>query len=627
MGEGLASPVRNEEGRPWRTLINSRRFAWFHFACAAMAGWIWYLSDGRAGPWPLVLAGLPWLARLFSGQFPLPRTRFDPLVFGFLVSALVGAWAGYDQTLAWEKFWLVVGGIVLYYALSGQRSANIWPILTGFALFGGLLGLYFMLTNDWIAVPAKVESLNRIGLGLMEARPAALNNLHRLHPNVAGGILAMLFPFALAVAVRGITKARAHIIILAVLSLGMMFIGLAFTTSRGAWIALVGGLLAWLMWLAAGRVAGSISLTRRKTLGLGLLLALGTFLSVTLTSPGGLIGTLERLPGPSSVGNRLSIVQDAIDLAGDFPLIGSGLASFEGIYSQYIQDIPYYILYHSHDLFLDVTIEQGVVGILMLLAIILASFWWLSDPHLSAYRHSAQGFSLLCGATFATWVVLCLHGLVDDPLYGSRGALLLWLPAGLTAFLFPRRMGWLEYARKITMPALVAVAVLAILTAFILVSYRRPILSAWQSNLGALEMNRVELAGFPSGRWSDGHESTSLDSARRYFERALLYNRDNRTAWHRLGLIAMLERDYDTASDALYNAYLLDTDHRGIRKNLAYAYIWAGHPEQALMLFPDAAEAYTELEVYRGWWLEQGQPIFSARAEDALRLLNERPAP
>ena len=258
MGEGLASPVRNEEGRPWRTLINSRRFAWFHFACAAMAGWIWYLSDGRAGPWPLVLAGLPWLARLFSGQFPLPRTRFDPLVFGFLVSALVSAWAGYDQTLAWEKFWLVVGGIVLYYALSGQRSANIWPILTGFALFGGLLGLDFMLTNDWIAVPAKVESLNRIGLGLMEARPAALNNLHRLHPNVAGGILAMLFPFALAVAVRGITKARAHIIILAVLSLGMMFIGLAFTTSRGAWIALAGGLLAWLMWLAAVATAARV---------------------------------------------------------------------------------------------------------------------------------------------------------------------------------------------------------------------------------------------------------------------------------------------------------------------------------------------------------------------------------
>lgn len=627
MNEGVAATVETEERRPWRTLVNSRRFAWFHLGCAGVAGAIWYLTDGRAGPWPLFLVGLPWLARLASGHFPLPQTRYDPLMLGFLATAVVGAWAGYNEALAWEKFWLIIGGMVLFYALAGQRSANLWPIMTGLALFGGTLGLYFMLTHDYVAIPAKIDSLNRIGLRMMESRPAPLNGLHRLHPNVAGGIMAMMIPFALAVAIRGVKKSRPLMIVTAVSSIVVMGIALAFTTSRGAWLALAGGLMAWLLWGGAGRVAGSIYLTRRKTLVVGLLLCIGSALSVMLIVPGGVLGLLARLPGPASAGDRLLLSRDAIDLAGDFWLAGGGLASFEGLYSQYIQVIPYYVLYHSHNLFLNVIIEQGIFGIILLAAIFTLSFWWLADPSQSAYRHSVHGFSLLCGATFAVLVVVCLHGLVDDPLYGSRGVLLLWLPAGLTAFLFPKRKDWVDFLREAQSPALVTFGILSVLVAALLVFYRQPILSAWQSNLGAIEMSRAELANFPSGEWSDGDEVPALASAQARFERAILFDRNNRTAWHRLGLIAMLERDYATAKDALYNAYLLDNGHRGIRKNLAYAYVWTGHPERALPLLLNIPEAYQELATYRGWWIGQGYPLFSQRAEEALILLNENISP
>lgn len=627
MSEGVAAPAENGESRPWRTLVHSRWFAWFHLACAGAAGASWYLSDGRAGPWPLLLAGLPWMTRLVSGHSPLPRTRYDPLILGFLLSAIIGAWAGYDRALAWEKFWLIVGGITLFYALAGQRTVNLWPILMGMALFGSLLGLYFMLTHDWISIPAKIETLNRIGLQLMESRPAAFGRLHRLHPNVAGGIMAMMSPFGLAIILRGIKKRRLLLIIFGIIALGMMLVGLAFTTSRGAWIALMGGLLAWLLWVGAGRVADSLYLTRRKTMGLGLLLVIGFALSMMLIVPSGLNELLDRLPGPPSAGSRLDIVRDSADLVGDFWLIGSGLASFEGIYSQYIQIIPYYVLYHSHNFYLDVTIEQGFVGLVLLVSTIFVSFWWLSDPYRSDYRRSTRGYSLFCGATFAALVIMCLHGLVDDPLYGSRGVLLLWLPVGLTAFLFPERKGWIKRAREVEISTLITFGILAILAAALLMIYRLPILSVWESNMGAVEMSRVELAGFPSGEWSDGQELPDLVSARHHFELALLFDRDNRTAWYRLGLIAMLGRDYEAAADALYNAHLLDGDHRGIRKNLAYAYVWAGYPERALPLLRDIPEADQELATYRGWWIEQGYPLFSDRAVDTLRLLNEHPVP
>lgn len=624
MTEGIATPAEKTPERPWRTLINSRRFGWFTLGCALFSGAVWYLSDGRAGPWPLLIAGLPWVARLISGQFPLPRTRFDPLMLGFLVSALVGLWASYDQSLAAGKFWLIVGGIVLFYAVAGQRAANLWPLLTCVAFFGGMVSLYFMLTHDWTSIPAKIEVVNQMGLELMSIRPAAFNRLHSLHPNVAGGIIAMLIPFSVVAGIRSFRRGRYFIGSMVVVGLAIMAAGLLFTTSRGAWVALVGGLVMWLLWIGAERNADSLFLTQRKTLGLGILLLVGSGLSVVFVAEGGLIGLFNRLPGPTSAESRLGISRDALDLVEDFWVTGGGLGSFDGLYSQYIQVIPFHAVIHSHNLFLNVTIEQGLTGILLLVSMLALSYWWLSDPRRSRRRRSIHGFSLAAGATYATLAILCLHGLVDDSLYGSRGVLLLWLPVAITAMLFPRRVGWLDSLRSIELPVLVGFGVIAVAVATILLLYRIPIISAWQANLGAVEMARVELRDYPSGEWSDGSEVVALSSAKARFDRALMFDQDNRTAWHRLGLIAMLKRDYETAEDSLYKAYLIDPGHRGLRKTLAYSYIWSGNIDRAIPLLMQIPEAPSELANYQGWWSQQGEQELSQRAEDARLLLIER---
>lgn len=623
MNESAATSVERAQGRPWRTYVNSRRFAWFHLGCASVAGAIWYLSDGRAGPWPLAIAGLPLMARVASGHFPTPRTRFDPLLLLFLISAAIGVWAGHDPVTAWAKFWLILGSFFVFYAVAGQRAANLWPLLAGISFFGAATGLYFLLTHDWTEIPAKLDALNRAGLALMSVRPTALNNLHRLHPNVAGGIVAMLFPIALAVGLRSIVKRRYLVLMTSIGSVGIMLLALALTTSRGAWLALLGGLIGWSMWIGAGRLANSLYLSRRKTLGLAGSLLVGIFLSVLLLSPGGLIGFLDRLPGPTSAGSRWQLAGDALDLAGDFWPTGAGLGSFDGLYSQYIQVIPFHAVVHSHNLFLNVTIEQGILGLLALAMALILSFWWLADPQKSGYRRSIHGFSPAAGATFAALIVMCLHGLVDDPLYGSRGVLLLGLPLGLTAMLFPLRKTWRESMRSADIPAVIGMGIVAVLAALLLLLYRSPILSAWNSALGSIAMARVDLVDYPSGRWSDGQEVSSLSTAQSLFERALLFDRYNRTAWHRLGLIDMLERDYEASADALYNAYLLDRNHRGVRKALAYSYVWTGDLERALPFLLTMPEAEQELAAYGGWWVEQGFPIHARQAEDARSLLVE----
>lgn len=613
-------------GHTWQSFIDSRRYAWLILFCALAAASLWYVSAGRLGGWPLLIALPPWGLRLAAGRFPVKQTRFDPLLWLFLISAAVSAWVSYNQPAAWDKFWLIVGATILFYALAGQRAPNLWTIFMGLAVFGGAIAVYFLATHDWNAIPAKIEMLNRIGLRWMEWRPAVFDGLHSLHPNVAGGLIAMLFPFSLAGVMRAARKGQGRMLAVAGLSGFFMAVGLIFSTSRGAWLALAGGLVIWAIWSGSGRVAEVFYLSRRKAFGVEMLLFMGVGVTLMLLTSGGLLATLDRLPGPASAGSRLEISQDALDLAGDFWITGGGLGAFDGLYSQYIRVIPYHYLIHSHNLFLNVAVEQGVIGLTALVAMLGLAAWWLIAPRQSGYRRTVPGFRTANGAVLATLVVTGMHGLVDDPLYGSRAVLLLWLPLGLTAFLFPLRVNWIQMVRTMSRPALVAGGVVILLAAALLVVFGKPIAAAWQSNLGALEMARIELRGYPTGTWSDGREAVELASAGARFERALALNPNNRTALHRLGLIAMLERDYGSASDYLYSAYLLDRGHRGIRKSLMYSTIWSGHISQALPLMAGFPETQAELGVYQWWWNQMGYPEFSRAAEEARIQLEASPA-
>ena len=56
-------------------------------------------------------------------------------------------------------------------------------------------------------------------------------------------------------------------------------------------------------------------------------------------------------------------------------------------------------------------------------------FWLLSDPAARpAGRPPFAACPWLCGALFSSLAVLCLHGVVEDPLYGSRALLMLLAP-------------------------------------------------------------------------------------------------------------------------------------------------------------------------------------------------------
>ena len=143
----------------------------------------------------------------------------------------------------------------------------------------------------------------------------------------------------------------------------------------------------------------------------------------------------------------------------------------------------------------------------------------------------------------------------------------------------------------------------------------------WAANRGALVMARVELQGWPAGQWDDGRNAAELVPAALLFQQAVAIDAGNRTAQHRLGLIALLRQDFDTAVARLEIANQLDPRHRGIIKALGYSYVWQGNLEKAAVFLDDIPESPQEMDAYIHWWGVQQQPELASRAEQMADIL------
>ena len=182
-----------------RQTIGSRWFALTDLILVMLCGVIWYFWP-QVGGWLVIIAIIPWFARMVVGLPPIKFTKFDRLFLIFIITAIVAIWATYDPNSGWAKFWLIIGSILLYYALAGQPRANLWAVVGLMTLTGAGVALYFLLAHDWLSQPVDIRVIHRAGIWWMNARPLAINRA--IHPNIAGGLIAMFLPFCVALGMR-----------------------------------------------------------------------------------------------------------------------------------------------------------------------------------------------------------------------------------------------------------------------------------------------------------------------------------------------------------------------------------------------------------------------------------------
>ena len=580
-----------------QTLIADRRFAavglLLVLVCGAVALW-----EPALGFWCVAAALLPVLALVFLGKAPAARSGYELLLGGFLLTCIVAWLVAYDPAAAREKMIALFLAVLLFHAVAAQPEENLAWVTVTFAGLGLLVAAYFFLTHDFVEATKNFPVLRQAGGWLMRVRPTV--DWAPIPSGQVAGLVA-LGVLGLVGAWSGWRSRWQQA--LALIALGMAAVTVVLTTSASVWVALAG---------AAGACLAALVLDRFFTKARALLPVL-LVLYLLVVSVALYIEAPAASANPNSFGqnNRVEVFVRSLDFLREYPFTGGGLASFAGQYSRYILNIPYFYFSTSYNLFLDVAIEQGLLAGLIVLAVYLSALWRVARVPLVGWGSY--------GALFVLVFVL-IHSLMQDYLYTGPGAMALFFPVGL-AWLLAR-------PAALPRPALWQAGTLFVLTLGVLglISVQGGLRSAWYSNMGAVQLARVELDGFPNTGWPGLAIVPKLRSATSSLQTSLELNADNLTANYRLGLIHILSRDFPAAETALSHAYNLAPHHRGVIKSYGYALLWQGKLDEAYRLLGPLPEIPNELDAYYSWWQEQGRPELADLAYALRQKLDEAPA-
>lgn len=568
----------------------------------------------QLGGWPLLIGVIPWILRIVQRVPVYRRTSFDIPLAIFILTAGVGVWAAYQPQNAWIKFWLLGSAVLLYSAIIRLRKEDLWGLAGFLSLFGIAIALVFLFGWNWEAHPSKVPALNQFMLSWMKIRPNLLNGMTNPNEDDVSGIVGLTLPFMLAYVWRIWRTKSAFLKIVSIPAVGLMLFVLIIATSRGAWLAAAATLGSLGLWFVLKAIFKGKSLHVRAWFVAILVLVGVLSLSVLIQNPGLVIQATNLLPGPAQMESRLELTRNTIELIGDYPFTGGGLAGFPGHYSRYILGTPFYFIGNSHNLFLDSAIEQGILGALALIWIFLGSLWAVLSP-----QADRSGLDLKYAA-MASLLFLIYFGLPENILSTVQSIpLLLIVPGIIVSMTHAPEKGPAAGFNRWKVPALAGTGLILILTILLI----RPLQAAWFANLGAVKMARVELASFPSGKWEQSTQIDGMDEAVSLFERSIELNPPNRTANYRLGLLSLQQRDFSNSTKYLETAIQSGPGYYGIRKSLGLSYAWEGKLDSALTLLRSIPEAASEMDAYSWWWGQQGRPDLAENASQLAAALAE----
>jgi hypothetical protein len=495
---------------------------------------------------------------------------------------------------------------LLYYAFSGQPKQNLVFLSFLSFCFALALSLYFCFTYGFEGSGGKIATW------WMNHRPRldwpAIHYDDVLGLVLISAILAFYWLWNTSKKSFGTAAVVMRLFLL--LGIGMVALVFVLTISRGIELMVLAAMGFWVLW----RVSTSSGSNVRVKAVFPLLVIGYLVVLITFTY----LGPASDVPGsPQSdygTNSRAEVLGRGAYFLADYPITGAGLASFPGLYSQYMLVIPHFYFPNSYNLFLDVAIEQGVIAGTIFIILYLGSVIFVSQAIANDPPNELRFMRWLA---LIALIVTIVHGLFYDYLYSGTGTALLFYPLGMAMagrvdrptsaeqiFQLPRTAS--SRNRVITAPLLAVVALLAL--------NLHKIIPLWYANLGAVQMSQVELKDFPTGQWATSEIVPRLELADTAFQSALQYEPGNQTANYHLGRISMLRQDFKTAAANLETAYQEIPNHRGIIKSLGYCYVWLGEMDKAQALLDRIPEARHEMEVYIWWWETQGRPDLSERA-------------
>jgi O-antigen ligase len=328
--------------------------------------------------------------------------------------------------------WLprVLAAVVALYAVQTLYSDDFSKGLQNVCFFLVPFTVAFALLRDvrwdarllrWVLIAVAVEATAFVFIGSVEYVAKSLfwndqiirsNEFHTYFrvnsvfwdPNVYGRYLALVTVVATAALLWARTRETFWLLSGVIL---VLWIGLVPTFSQSSLLALLAGLA----------MLAAIKWSWRWTLGVVIVGAIGAVLVVLLVGGSGKI-TSDRLNVDLS--GRGNLVSGGLDLFSERPLQGYGSGSFQAAYREHRKnkDIPVTV---SHTEPVTVAAEQGLIGLIAYICLILVALWTLARGLWTPHSVTGPAGRAARAAVLAAFVALLVHtlayaGFFEDPI-------------------------------------------------------------------------------------------------------------------------------------------------------------------------------------------------------------------
>jgi len=353
-------------------------------------------------PAVVISAAFFWLFRKVAYGYFSVRTPCDLNIILLVVMMPVTVWVTVLPEKTIIQVLNVLVGIAMYYTIANWCSSynRLRILLIGVMVVGLALALFSFIGVGWSSYKLPFNPID-IYMRFSEIVQDTI------HPNILAGNLIILVPFGMAYLLfgwRNINWLERSLVFISTLFISAIIF---LTQSQGAWIAF--------------GVVVIILLMLRWRWGWLLLFSfvVGTIWSFTYFGSRELLAALTSSTTIGGIDDRMEIWSRAIFMIQDFSFTGIGMGSFTEVADTLY---PFFSspgrVFHAHNLFLQVTVDLGIPGLIVWLAILLTVIFVSWQVY---YAGKASHNGLIAGigaALLCSQFALITHGLTDSVTWG-----------------------------------------------------------------------------------------------------------------------------------------------------------------------------------------------------------------
>lgn len=359
----------------------------------------------------LVLASIGsfFIKVMLEEDFQFRYTPMNAWVIGFMLIYTLSAIGSMSIVTSLKVALLVLSFIAFYFVIvnSITTKEQLDSMLLLFVGVGTIVALYGVYQYFFAGTFASSSFVDKEMFEDISTRVSGTFD----NPNVMGEYLLLVIPVALTYLWKS-KKWFPKLFTCGII--GIMLMSLAFTYSRGCYLGI------------AACIGIFLLLVNLKSI----ILFLVGLVALPLVLPSSILNRLSSIgnTGDSSTSYRISIWKGAIDMIRDYWYrpIGQGTVAFNQIYPLY--SYSGVGAEHAHNLFLQLMIETGILGIIAM-AGVLFKFYQTLGHALKVCKEKILSVQMI--AFIAGMTGFLIQSLFDNTWYNNRMILIFWIFLGL----------------------------------------------------------------------------------------------------------------------------------------------------------------------------------------------------